>query len=402
MKIFILGNINSGKSYVITKLKNIFPNYQILTIDNYRIKYADGSLEKELETRKLFADDILKYDNAIIEFSGGKTITDLFINELKVNSFIIIEVYEDVNVCIKRIKDKDFSKVPYPVFEESLENTIIRLDQEYKNDILKTNFKDKYLHHFKISSYDDLTLLPLKQYAEALKISHHLNVGYKSIIAYGSLGRHKMNINSDVDMFLLTEKSIKDVYKDLLLIYPTSKFLFLNNQIVIYHEEQLIELAVINNLNDIELYYVKSEIENIDKTILIGYDTYHKEIKNIVSSYKYSFIDDFNYTINRLEYFNLSLERLIKKKDEYKYFFHTNIIIHEYIRLKYFMTDKREFSYLPIESFNYISKDIFKKLVYNIGDNQIEHSKNVNILVKEVLMLAKQYLKSLETKGSDY
>ena len=66
------------------------------------------------------------------------------------------------------------------------------------------------------------------------------------------------------------------------------------------------------------------------------------------------------------------------------------------------MTDKREFSYLPIESFNYISKDIFKKLVYNIGDNQIEHSKNVNILVKEVLMLAKQYLKSLETKGSDY
>ena len=110
MKIFILGNINSGKSYVITKLKNIFPNYQILTIDNYRIKYADGSLEKELETRKLFADDILKYDNAIIEFSGGKTITDLFINELKVNSFIIIEVYEDVNVCIKRIKDKDFQK----------------------------------------------------------------------------------------------------------------------------------------------------------------------------------------------------------------------------------------------------------------------------------------------------
>jgi predicted nucleotidyltransferase len=321
MKIFVVGNINSGKSYVVSKLKTIFPDYQILAIDEYRLNYSNGTLDSELKTRNLFASDILKPNNAIIEFSGGSTITNLFIDELKLNSFIIIEVTEDVNVCLKRIKDKDFSKVPYPAFEESLENTIIRLDQEFKDDIIKTNFKDKFLHYFKISSKDELNLLPLKQYAEALKISNHLQNGYKAIISYGTLGRHEMNQNSDLDIFLYTDKSIDTVYKDLLLIYQNYKFLFLNNQIAIYYEDQLIELSVISNLEDIQLYFVKSEIKNIKKTILLGYDQYHEQIENIVKNYKENFIDEFKYTMHRLEYFNLSLERLIKKNDDYKYFF---------------------------------------------------------------------------------
>ena len=182
MKIFVLGNINSGKSYVVSKLKKIFPDYPVLAIDEYRINHSNGSIDSELKTRNLFANDILKHNNAIIEYSGGSIITNLFINELKINSFIIIEVTEDVNVCLKRIQNKDFSKIPYPIFEESLEDTIIRLDKEFKNDSVKTNFKDKFLHRFKISSIDDLSILPLKQYAEALKISNHLQNGYKAIV----------------------------------------------------------------------------------------------------------------------------------------------------------------------------------------------------------------------------
>jgi predicted nucleotidyltransferase len=396
MKIFVLGNINSGKSYVVSKLKTIFPDYQILAIDEYRLNYSNGTLNSELKTRNLFANDILKHNNAIIEFSGGSTITNLFIDELRLNSFIIIEVTVDVNVCLKRIKNKDFSKVPYPIFEESLENTIIRLDQEFKDDIIKTNFKDKFLHYFKISSKVELNLLPLKQYAEALKISNHLQNGYKAIISYGSLGRHKMNQNSDLDIFLYTNKTIDAVYKDLLLIYQNSKFLFLNNQIAIYYEDQLIELSVISNLEDIQLYYVKSEIKNIKKTILLGYDQYHEQIENIVKNYKENFVDEFKYTMHRLEYFNLSLERLIKKNDDYKYFFHTNIIIHEYIKLKFFMAGKREYSYLPLNSFNYISYDAFQKLVYCVGDDKIKHSENVNNLVKQILNKANVYLNTIK------
>jgi hypothetical protein len=396
MKIFVLGNINSGKSYVVSKLKKIFPDYPVLAIDEYRINHSNGSIDSELKTRNLFANDILKHNNAIIEYSGGSMITNLFINELKINSFIIIEVTEDVNVCLKRIQNKDFSKIPYPIFEESLEDTIIRLDKEFKNDSVKTNFKDKFLHRFKISSIDDLSILPLKQYAEALKISNHLQNGYKAIVLYGSLGRRKMNQNSDLDIFLYTDKSINAVYEDLLFIYPDSKFLFLKNQIVIYYEDQLIELSIISNLDDIQLYYVKSEIKNIKKTILLGYDQYHEQIENIVENYKENLVVEFMYTMQRLEYFNLSLKRLIKKQDDYKYFFHTNIIIHEYIRLTYFMTGKREYSYLPVDALNYISHDVFQKLIYNVGDDKFKHSKSVNSLVRQILEQASLYLITLK------
>ena len=396
MKIFVLGNINSGKSYVVSKLKKIFPDYPVLAIDEYRINHSNGSIDSELKTRNLFANDILKHNNAIIEYSGGSMITNLFINELKINSFIIIEVTEDVNVYLKRIQNKDFSKIPYPIFEESLEDTIIRLDKEFKNDSVKTNFKDKFLHRFKISSIDDLSILPLKQYAEALKISNHLQNGYKAIVLYGSLGRHKMNQNSDLDIFLYTDKSINAVYEDLLFIYPDSKFLFLKNQIVIYYEDQLIELSIISNLDDIQLYYVKSEIKNIKKTILLGYDQYHEQIENIVENYKENLVVEFMYTMQRLEYFNLSLKRLIKKQDDYKCFFHTNIIIHEYIRLTYFMTGKREYGYLPVDALNYISHDVFQKLIYNVGDDKFKHSKSVNSLVRQILEQASLYLITLK------
>lgn len=205
-----------------------------------------------------------------------------------------------------------------------------------------------------------------------------------------------MNQNSDLDIFLYTDKSINAVYEDLLFIYPDSKFLFLKNQIVIYYEDQLIELSIISNLDDIQLYYVKSEIKNIKKTILLGYDQYHEQIENIVENYKENLVVEFMYTMQRLEYFNLSLKRLIKKQDDYKYFFHTNIIIHEYIRLTYFMTGKREYGYLPVDALNYISHDVFQKLIYNVGDDKFKHSKSVNSLVRQILEQASLYLITLK------
>jgi hypothetical protein len=100
--------------------------------------------------------------------------------------------------------------------------------------------------------------------------------------------------------------------------------------------------------------------------------------------------------MQRLEYFNLSLKRLIKKQDDYKYFFHTNIIIHEYIRLTYFMTGKREYGYLPVDALNYISHDVFQKLIYNVGDDKFKHSKSVNSLVRQILEQASLYLITLK------
>ena len=48
MRLFVVGNISSGKSYFIDKIKPLLPNYHILKIDEYRKSYCDGSLEKEI------------------------------------------------------------------------------------------------------------------------------------------------------------------------------------------------------------------------------------------------------------------------------------------------------------------------------------------------------------------
>ena len=40
MKIFVLGNINAGKSYAIERLCKLLPDYTVLQIDEYRKKYV--------------------------------------------------------------------------------------------------------------------------------------------------------------------------------------------------------------------------------------------------------------------------------------------------------------------------------------------------------------------------
>src|SRR5690554_5296707 len=204
MRIFVVGNINAGKSYVANKLKQLFPTYHILAIDTYRKSLSDGTLSKELMVRKQFAQDILKYPDAIIEFSGGTTITDYFIDAIEKNSFIIIEVQAPLKLCLQRIKDKRFSETPYPKFNETIEETIIRLHKLFNEGLINQSFKHKFLHKFVISSQDDITKLPLYQYQNALTIRNLFKGRCQALIAYGSLGRHDLNRLSDIDLFLLT------------------------------------------------------------------------------------------------------------------------------------------------------------------------------------------------------
>ena len=41
MKLFVLGNINAGKSTYIKKIFSKLPDYKYIAIDEYRIKYND-------------------------------------------------------------------------------------------------------------------------------------------------------------------------------------------------------------------------------------------------------------------------------------------------------------------------------------------------------------------------
>lgn len=46
MRIFVVGNINAGKSYIVSKLVKKYPLYKVLSIDEFRKKYSDSRIEK--------------------------------------------------------------------------------------------------------------------------------------------------------------------------------------------------------------------------------------------------------------------------------------------------------------------------------------------------------------------
>lgn len=87
MRLFVVGNICSGKSYVIERIKPFLPNYEILKIDNYRINNCDGSKEQELNMWNTFPNEVLKFNDVIVELSGGGKVAENIVKQLKENSF---------------------------------------------------------------------------------------------------------------------------------------------------------------------------------------------------------------------------------------------------------------------------------------------------------------------------
>lgn len=384
MKIFVVGNINAGKSFLVDKLTSIFQDYTVLKIDEYRKMYADGSFVREQETRKIFTQDILKYEDAIIEFSGGQTISSLFIDQLEPNSFIVIEVIADIKTCIERIMDKDFSEIPYPESSEVMTDTIKRLHIEFENGAIKKNFKDKYLKLFQVESGVDLSMLTLKHYEHTLRFRKIFKGQCEALIAYGSLGRDELSIMSDIDLFMKTNLSVKAVIEALKKDYKNVEIIVQKDKIAVYDDKCLIELKVGTNLDKIQLYYVKSEIITVDKTVLIGDKQTSDTLQGFIDNRIDSLEEEMLYTLSRLKYYVKSLRRIMDKGDMYKYYFHTNIIIHEFIKINYFLQGKTEYSYLPKQGMEYIGEDIFKELIYTPGKDQLMHIKLVESAVHQL------------------
>lgn len=395
MRIFVVGNINSGKSYIVNKLAKKFPSYKILSIDEFRKKYSDGTNEKEIETRKIFAEAILNYKDAIIEFSGGIAITSLFIDKLRINSILVIEVEEDVDMCIERTINKDFSKIPYPTYGESLKDTIRRLDLEFKNHCIEKNFHKCILCHYKVKSIIDIDELPLEQYEITIKLVDEFESYYDCMFAFGSLGRREINKYSDVDIFIKTTDSITLVEEKIKNIFPNSEILIQKHQIDIYIKNHLLELCLITDLKEAQLFYYKSEIKDVNQTILLKYDRLNLELEQLLRDYVYDFKEEFIFTISRFKYYVKTLPRIILKNDLYKYYFHNNIIVHEYVKLVYFIKGNRNFSYLPRHAYEMIDSSIWKILIFTFDKDLEEHYSEIKKCSDDIIAKAYEYLKGI-------
>ena len=87
-------------------LKSKGLEYPILSINDFRIKYGDGSQEKEYMAQNKFYLSVKNTRNAIIEMVGFGNIGTKIVENLDKNSCIIIYVESQPDICIKRLKIK--------------------------------------------------------------------------------------------------------------------------------------------------------------------------------------------------------------------------------------------------------------------------------------------------------
>ena len=397
MRIFVVGNINAGKSFLVKHLRCIFPMYKTISIDDYRVEYGDGTLEKELKIREIFAEDIINNKDAIIEFSGGDTITSLFMSRLRNNSALVIEVQEEINTCIERIRQKDFSKIPYPKFNEEIADTIKRLNHDYENNIIDLNFKDKILRKYRFNTQkDDIYNIPLKQYESAIQIADLFEGKYKNLFLFGSMANGNLNHNSDIDLFLKTSDSVNMVKRELSKIYPKSRYIIQRNQIAIFDDESLVEINVIKDINQAKKFYNTSKVKDVKKTILLGDESLEKDLNQIISTYNFDIAEEFTYVLERLKYYSTSLNRIIAMNDIYKYYFYCNIILHESIKLSHYMNGNKDYCYLPKESDKYLRSNELENILYKYGDCMETHHNNVNKIIDKILLESESYLYNLK------
>ena len=381
MKLFVVGNISAGKSYFIEKIKPFLPNYHVLKIDEYRKANCDGSLEKELKMWNDFPKEIMKYNDVIVELSGGGKVADNITNLLDENSFLVIYVDTDSNTCIERSKNKNFNDTPYPKeFKESIDDTINRLALDFEEQINKK--WSKALNIIKVKSSDNPSKLALIQYHELLKLNDILSNIKGSLFTFGSTGRGTMDYSSDVDTYFLCKETKEKIYDIVSKEFESVRLM--QNEFVIRENGVLLEMNYINDIKDAYYFYSTGFITNPYKTILK--DDYNVINDLIVASkIKPDKKEIVNFTIERLDYYVESLKRLILKNDEYKYYFHNNIVVHEYIRLKAFLNDEFAYNYLPHDAEQYLSEEEWNNILYSFGDNQSTHYEVVRKMSDDII-----------------
>ena len=390
MRLFVLGNISSGKSFLFEKLRAVLPNYHVLKIDDYRIQNSDGSIEKEEQLWKTFPKEIVKYKNVIVELTGGGEVSDNILNLLEPNAFIVLKLNSSVDVCIARSSTKEFMCIQYPQYPYmgGIADTIRTIGKNMSDGCIEQLW-DKALKILSTDSNIDINTLPLNQYEMIFRLKEVLSTIKSSVFLYGSAGRGNMNILSDVDMYILTLEPFEKVAE--LLNQNFSGVRIMGNMFIIRDKKVLAELSYINDIKNAELFYNKSLIRQPEKTLLKDdFSVLHQ--LEYFSKIKIDYRNEVNYTVERMFYYVESLPSIILKKDEYKFFFHNNIVIHEYIKLNAFLQNNFDYSYLPVQAKNYLSESELTDIVFIFGDDMKAHYKTIkNMILKLIKEIEKKY-----------
>jgi hypothetical protein len=163
----------------------------------------------------------------------------------------------------------------------------------------------------------------------------------------------------------------------------------MGNEVVIREDGVLLELDVIQNVNEAELFYSTGNIKDVKATIIFGDELLEKKLTEFKDKRR-NISEELKFITERLNYYVLSLLPLMRKRDEYKYFFHNNIVVHEYVKIKAILAGITDYNYLPLMAKQYLSDNEWSKIIYSFGDDMEKHYKIVKNLSDEIIRNVKE------------
>jgi predicted nucleotidyltransferase len=265
VKVFVCGNINSGKSCCIGLLTKFYPDFSVIQIDEWRKKYGDGTLEGEQRARREFISAVTNTENAFVELSGMGPLGKDLSEKIESKYFIVLYIKENVELCLDRLSSKQLSNTPYPKFNEAIEDTIKRIDKELLCGELQMLWKDKALSILEITKDCQIADIPLMHYKYLIDSINRIknNNRIREIIIYGSFARNNITVLSDIDMFVTTDYSVCEIEK---IFCGMSDCTFIDtteNKVTLMFADILIEIVVVKKIQDNIKYYVYSNIKDV-------------------------------------------------------------------------------------------------------------------------------------------
>lgn len=130
MKILVFGNVGSGKTTVVNKLKDEY-TFEVISIDDYRRTFGDGSEEREVIARNKFYNAIIEKKNQIIECIGiGEVADNLYELIHEFNEPIICLILQtSKEICLSRLLIRNWD-VPFPHPKKKVYSLIERVHSQ--------------------------------------------------------------------------------------------------------------------------------------------------------------------------------------------------------------------------------------------------------------------------------
>ena len=125
MKILLFGSIASGKTTIAEFIMKEYPDFEIISIDNFRQEFGDYSMEGEKISQNKFLNAIKQSKNQIIEASGlGKLGSEIYNKLAEFNDdILLVIIHIPIDEINARIKNRHWD-IPFPGKQEKLESII--------------------------------------------------------------------------------------------------------------------------------------------------------------------------------------------------------------------------------------------------------------------------------------